>query len=147
MVKHKHKKTKDFHVAIFGTIFAIILMFITFGLAQSVSTDPQNTIIHTSLMYYDSQFSESNINVDTNTALYVLNQSNEHITASVYEYDKNYKEVNTLIDIGPRENKYLKPSGSAVVYLSNYNNSARSIIKFSRWYFYKKYPLPSNFNL
>jgi hypothetical protein len=80
---------------------------------------------------------------DTKTALYVLNASDEYIYATIFEYDKNYKEVRTAVQIGPRQNQYIKTDGPGVVYLTNADGSASSTIKFSRWYTVKKIYYPS----
>lgn len=145
MVRPKLPVTKSVHVLIFGTIFLIILFFITYSLTQGVILRPENMIVHTNVVYYDGQFSDTNKIEDTKTALYVLNQSEEYVYATVFEYDKNRKEVSTAVQIAPRQNQFMKTNGPGVIYLINNNGTASSTIKFSRWATIKKYTIPIGF--
>lgn len=147
MVKPKEKTTRKSHILIFGTVFIIILSVIISQIAESVTLEPDNIIIHTNLVYYDGHFSKKTIVEDLSTALYVLNQSDENIYANIYEYDKSHKETKTFLQIKAWENKYIKTDGPGVVYLSNSEGTSDSIVKFSRWASFKKYVLPSGFSL
>lgn len=117
-----------------------------YKLASGVTLEPGNTIIHTSVVYYDHKFSSNYTILDTNSALYFLNQSNEVIYANIYEYDKNYKEVKYLVTVDPGQNQYIKTTGPGLVYLQNQDKSATSVTRFSRWAYPKKYQLPENFS-
>lgn len=146
MVKPRRLETKKSHIIIFGSLFCIVLFLITYSLAMSVSLYPSNNNpIHTTLMYYDHQFSDKILTEDLKTALYVINQSDEAIYAAIFEYDRSHKETSTIIQISPRKEQYIKTNGPGVVYLNNTDNTATSIVKFSRWYTYKKYTIPDGF--
>lgn len=145
MVKPRKNKTKKSHILIFGSLFLIILIFIVYKMANAVSLRPENIIVHTNIVYYDGKFSAKNLTEDTKTALYVLNQSNEYVYATIFEYDSSHKEVRTAVQIGPNQNQFIKTDGPGVVYLINSDNTASSTVKFSRWYTIKKYTIPVGF--
>ncbi len=142
----KKAKTKDIHTLVFGFIFLVFICFTVYKLADGVVLNPGNITIHTSIVYYDHQFSSNYTVLDTNSALYFLNQSNENIYATIFEYDKYYKEVKSVITISPGQNQYIKTNGAGVVYLQNQDKSATSVTEFSRWTYPKKYQLPDNFS-
>jgi hypothetical protein len=144
-VKKKPKPTEKTHVVVFGFIFLFVLSFIIVKLAEGVSLWPGEIVVHTNILYYDGHFSDTNKTEDTKTALYVLNQSNENIYATIFEFDKNHKEVRVAVQIGPWQNQYIKTEGPGVVYLSNADGTAKSVVKFSRWYTAKKYTIPDGF--
>lgn len=135
------------HFLVFSGLFVFIfLFFIFFTISQAVILDPKNAVIHTTVVYYDGQFSETNKREDTKTALYVLNQSDEVIYATVYEYDKFGKEKYEVVQILGWQNQFMKTEGPGVIYLNNSDQSAKSVIKFSRWFKFK-YFIPDNFRL
>lgn len=134
-----HNKTNDFHVVIFGSAFLFIVVFVFWKVAESVVLDPANMIIHTNVVYYDGKFSDTNKFEDTRTALYVMNESEEAITAAIYEYDTNGKQKETDIQIAPHQNQFVKTEGPGVVYLNNADYTSSSTIKFSRWAVFKRY--------
>jgi hypothetical protein len=139
---------KKTHVIIFDIVFLFVLIFGLYKFSEAVSLVPENnTYYHTNLLYFDGVFSASNIFEDANTALYIMNQSDEYLIANIYEYDKSMREQKTVIQIPPRENRFIKTDGPGVIYLNNYNNTAHSIAKFSRYYSKKKYFLPQGFKL
>ena len=143
MVRPKREKTSHSHVFLFGSLFLFLLIFGTYKFSEAVILDPVNLTYHTNVLYYDGKFSDTNKVEDLKTALYVLNQSSEVVYATVYEYDRNGKEIKTAIQIMGGENQFIKPEGTAVVYLNNPKNTSSCIIKFSRWAPYKKF-YPSN---
>jgi len=132
-MKSKHSETKKSHTVVFGGLFLIIIVLIGIKLAEGVVLDPADMIIHTNVVYYDGKFSDTGKVEDTRTALYVLNQSNETIYATVYEYGKDGKEVKTAVQIVGWQNQFIKTDGPGVVYLNNMDNTSTSVIKFSRW--------------
>ena len=138
-MKKQHKATKPAHVAIFGTVFLLGIIFIFYKLAESVVLNPENMIIHTNVVYYDGKFSATSKVEDTKTALYVLNQSDEVIYATVFEYDRRGKEIKTAVQITPQQNQFIKTEGPGVVYLINQDGTSSSTIKFSRWYSWNRY--------
>lgn len=147
LVPLRKKKThprKPAYTIVFGTIFLLILIFICYKLAESVVLDPGNMVIHTNLVYYDGQFSDTNKFEDTQTALYVINESDETIYANVFEFDSRGQEKETSVEIGPRSNQFIKTEGPGVVYLNNQTLTSSSTVKFSRWASFKKYKV-SNF--
>lgn len=145
MVRIPQVKTKDSHIFIFGTLIIFIFSFVSAKYALSAQFMPTNAALHTNLVYYDGQFSEKIILADLNTALYVLNKSNEYVYATVFEYDPNHREISTSIQIAPMQNQFVKPDGPGVVYLMNPSGSASSTVKFSRWFTSKKYSIPAGF--
>ena len=132
---------------IVGTVIIIlaIFTFVFYRIAEGVILDPKDAVHHTTVVYYDGYFSIPGSVEDTNTALYVLNQSDELIYATVYEYDKKGKEVKNAVQILGRQNQFIKTEGPGVVYLMNSDTSATSTIKFSRWAKFKKLYLPTNY--
>lgn len=119
---------------IFLLSYFILISFFTFlNISQAVILDPKDSIHHTTIIYYDGKFSETKKVEDIYTALYVLNQSNETIYATIYEYNKFKKEVFQVVQILGNQNQFIKTEGSGVVYLNNSDNTAASVIKFSRW--------------
>lgn len=138
-------KTKESHILIFGTIFLFGAIFLFYKLTEAVVLNPANMIVHTELVYYDGKFSDKSKVADTYTALYVLNESGETIYATAFEYDKNWKEIKTAVQIGPYQNQFIKTEGPGVVYLQNASNTSSSTVRFSRWATFKSYALPSNF--
>ena len=142
----KKTRTKNIHVLIFGTIFLAFICFTTYKLADGVTLNPGNITIHTGLVYYDHRFSSEYMVLDTKSALYFLNQSGEKIYATIFEYDKNFKETKYLVTINPGQSQYIKTDGPGVVYLQNQDKTATSIARFSKWSYSKKYQIPDNFS-
>jgi hypothetical protein len=138
-MKSKSHETKKSHTIVFGGFFLIFIALICMKLTEAVVLNPEDMIIHTNVVYYDGKFSDTGKVEDTRTALYVLNQSDETIYATIYEYDKNKKEVKTAVQITGRQNQFIKTDGPGVVYLNNMDNTSTSIIKFSRWPSLKRY--------
>ena len=136
-----------FQVTILGTIFLFFFILGLFKFSEAVSFNPGSQAYHTNLLYFDGAFSSNSILEDTNTALYLMNQSNEYLIATIYEYDKSMREQRTIVQIAPHENRFIKTDGPGIIYLSNFNNTAYSIAKFSRNYSKKKYFLPTGFRL
>lgn len=146
MVRSRQIATKPSHIVIFGSIFIFILFFIFYKLTEAAKLSPDlGVAVHTNIIYYDGVFSDTNKVEDTKTALYVLNASDEYVYATIFEYDKNHKEVSLAVQIGPRQNQYIKTDGPGVVYLTNADGTATSKVKFSRWYTVKKYTIPDGF--
>ena len=141
----KAPKTHPANVLIFGSIFLFLIVFLFYNFSQAVTLRPEEIIVHTELVYYDGRFSTPKITADTHTALYLLNQSDEVVYATVYEYDKQKREVMTAVQIPARENQFIKTDGPGVVYLVNEEGNSSSTVRFSRWATIKKYTLPSNF--
>lgn len=103
-------------------------------------------VIHTTIVYYDGKFSESYKREDTKTALYILNQSDEVIYATAYEYDKFGKEKYEVVQILGWQNQFMKTEGPGVIYLNNSDQSAKATIKFSKWFKFK-YFIPDSLKL
>ncbi len=137
---------KNLHVFIFGVLFLIFISFTIYKMADGVTLNPGNIAIHTSLVYYDNNFSSQYTVLDTNSALFFLNQSNEKVYATIFEYDKNYREVKYLLTIGPGQNQYIKTDGVGIVYFQNEAQTSISIARFSKWTFPKKYDVPKDFS-
>ncbi len=145
MVKPRRNKTKKSHVIIFGSLFLALIIALTYTLSEGVVLRPENLIVHTNLVYYDGEFSQKKLVEDTHTALYVLNQSDEIVYATIFEYDKNYKEKSTAVQIMARQNQFIKTEGPGVVYLINDDGTSSSTVRFSRWATVKKYTIPAGF--
>lgn len=141
-----HQKAPT-HFLIFTASFVLIIVFFIFYfVSEAVILDPKDAIHHTTVVYYDGQFSETSRREDLKTALYVLNHSDEVIYATVYEYDKFGKEKYEVVQISGQQNQFMKTEGPGVIYLNNSDSSAQSVIKFSRW-IKVRYFFPENFSL
>lgn len=146
-MKHpRYLKTKDSHVIIFGFIFFIFICVTSYNFTNGVTLNPGNITIHTSIVYYDNKFSSELTILDTKSALFFLNQGNEKVYATIFEYDKNLKEVKYTLVINPGQSQYIKTDGAGVVYLQNELKTATSVARFSRWATPKKYQIPDNFS-
>jgi hypothetical protein len=141
-----YKKSPNHFLLFTGTFIFVILFFIFYNISQAVILDPKNTIVHTTIVYYDGQFSENYRREDTKTALYILNQSDEVIYATAYEYDKFGKEKYEVVQILGWQNQFMKTEGPGVIYLNNSDQSAKATIKFSKWFKFK-YFIPDSFKL
>lgn len=141
-----HKKSPTHFLLFTATFVFVILFFIFYTISQAVILDPQNMVIHTTIVYYDGKFLENYKREDTKTALYVLNQSDEVIYATTYEYDKFGKEKYEVVQIQGFKNQFMKTEGPGVIYLNNSDQSAKATIKFSKWFKFK-YFIPDNFRL
>jgi hypothetical protein len=141
-----YKKSPNHFLIFTATFVFIFLFFIFYATSQAVILNPDNVTVHTTIVYYDGEFSEKYKREDTKTALFILNQSDEVIYATVYEYDKFGKEKYEVVQILGQQNQYLKTEGPGVIYLNNADNTAQSVVKFSRWFKFK-YFLPESFKL
>ena len=81
------------HFILFSGIFISIIFFFIFFLiffktANAVIYDPKDNLYHTTIIYYDGNFSNRLIREDIQTGLYFLNLSPENVRADIYEYDR-----------------------------------------------------------
>jgi predicted membrane metal-binding protein len=149
-----HRKSPTHFLLFAGAFIFIIIFFIFYTVSQAVILDPENMVIHTTVVYYDGKFSESYKREDTKTALFILNQSDEVIYATAYEYDKFGKDKGTqsprekyeVVQILGWQNQFMKTEGPGVIYLNNSDQSAKATFKFSKWFKFK-YFIPDNFKL
>lgn len=141
-----HKKSPTHFLLFAGTFIFLIIFFIFYTISQAIILDPKNAVVHTTIVYYDGKFSESYKREDTKTALYILNQSDEVIYATAYEYDKFGKEKYEVVQIQGFQNQFMKTEGPGVIYLNNQDQSSKAVIKFSKWFKFK-YFIPDSFKL
>ncbi len=133
------------HFLIFsGALVFIFLFFIFYAISNAVTYDPGEDLYHTTVIYYDGDFSNTLVREDVQTGLYFVNMSQEDIKADIYEYDGLGKEIKDSKTIPAGAYHFVKTQGPGVVYLSNLGNTKRSVIKFSKWLKFQL-QIPRNF--